>query len=85
MPAVFKDKRELDFSPDGKQVLYSTNVGGGKQLWVAAADGSNPKLLGENVVGFWGEDGKPVVRKETTPLAPSASPRSQQQEGQHRQ
>ena len=84
LPAAFQGKRDLDFSPDGKQVLYATNVSGGQQLWVAAADGTNPKILGENVIGFWGPDGKPVVRQKST-QTPSTSPRSQQEQGEHRQ
>ncbi len=33
------------FSPDGKRIVYMSDAGGGDNLWIANADGSNAKAL----------------------------------------
>lgn len=71
LPAALQGKEELQFSPDGSKVLYYTAGTAGRQLWVAAADGSGARLLGTNVVGSWSPEGEPVVEK-LPPVAPPA-------------
>lgn len=68
LPAALQGKGELIFSPDGKQVMYYVTVKTAKQLWVVNIDGTNARLLGENVTGRWGPDGKPVVEKIPDPV-----------------
>ncbi|HWI52997.1 MAG TPA: hypothetical protein VNT01_12735 [Symbiobacteriaceae bacterium] len=69
LPAALQGKEWITYSPDRKQVLYYTPGKTGKQLWQAQADGTKPILLGENVTGTWGPDGKPVVTKVQPPAA----------------
>jgi hypothetical protein len=65
LPQPLQGKESISFSPDGKQVLYYTPGKTGRQLWQAAADGAAPTLLGENLTGYWGKDGKPQMQKNT--------------------
>lgn len=67
LPLGLQGKDLAQFSPDGKQVLYYTTGRTGRQLWVAAADGKDARLLGENVAGEWDAEGKLVVTKVTNP------------------
>ena len=34
-----------DFSPDGKQIVFSSNVAGGSQIFISNADGKNSKRI----------------------------------------
>ena len=34
-----------DFSPDGKQIVFSSNVGNGSQIFISNADGKNSKQI----------------------------------------
>ena len=34
-----------DFSPDGKQIVFSSNVGNGSQIFISNADGKNLKQI----------------------------------------
>jgi hypothetical protein len=70
LPAALQGKDWLIFSPDRKQVMYYTPGKTGKQLWIAKADGTEPKFLGENVEGSFDPAGKPVVTK-VQPATPS--------------
>lgn len=70
LPAALQGKEEITFSPNGARILYYTSGEKGRQLWVANADGSSAKLLGENVAGSWSPEGEPVV----TPLASPEKP-----------
>ncbi len=75
MAAVLTSKEGVTFSPDGKQVSYYTPGKTGRQLWVAAADGTGAKLMGENVTGFWEEaTGQLVVQKVAGPPATTGGP-----------
>lgn len=89
LPAALQGKEWITFSPDRKQVLYYANGKTGKQLWVANADGTKPTLLGENVTGTWGPDGKPVVTKvqvQTTATGGKPGDRwAERQRGPHMQ
>lgn len=67
LPPAFKGKEGLQFSPDGRQVLFYAPGKTGRGLWLAAADGSNPKLVGENVTGFWQKPGGNLVVQKPTP------------------
>jgi len=55
LAAALKGKEQVTFSPDGKQVIYSTPGKSGPQWWQATAEGSSPRLLGENVLARWDE------------------------------
>lgn len=69
LPQPLQGKEGIEFSPDGKQVIYYAPGKTGKQLWLAGADGANPKLQGENVTGFWDKTGKLQVQKNVVPQA----------------
>ena len=75
LPAALQGKEQLTFSPNGQQVLYYTPGKTGLQLWLAKADGTDPKLQGENVTGFWDATGKLVVQKSTAPTPGTPLPR----------
>jgi hypothetical protein len=75
LPSLLQGKEGLMFSPDGKQVAYYTPGKTGKQLWVAKADGTDAKLIGENLIGFWGKDGKLETQKQVAPQAPGSTGR----------
>lgn len=54
------------YSPDGKHIAYSQAEGEGAQIWVANADGSNPKALTDapftiNSSPSWSPDGKRIA------------------------
>jgi len=89
LPAALQGKEWITFSPDRRRVLYYANGKTGKQLWVAKADGTEPKLLGENVTGTWGPDGNPVVTKIQPPTAVAGGkpgdPSVERQRGPHSQ
>lgn len=75
LPAALQGKENITFSTDGKQVLYYTPGRAGRQLWVAAVDGSKPLLVGENLTGFWRENGELLTARAAPPA---------QQNGTHR-
>lgn len=54
LPAALQGTTGLVFSPDGRQVLYYK----GRALFTALRDGSQPKLVGENLTGYWTPDGR---------------------------
>lgn len=70
LPAALQNTRELAFSPDGQQVLYHK----GTQLFTALRDGSQPKLVGQDLTAFWGPDGQLVTMKAPAPGAPAPAP-----------
>lgn len=74
LPALLQGKESPQFSPDGQQVLYYTAGKAGQQLWVARADGTAAKLMGENVIGNWNASGKLVVTKAVNPKPTSRIP-----------
>ncbi|HYF91897.1 MAG TPA: hypothetical protein VD969_06600 [Symbiobacteriaceae bacterium] len=90
LPQALQGKEWITYSPDRKQVMYYTPGKTGRQLWIAKADGTDARLQGENVTGFWGPDGKPVITKvQPAPGAAtvqgSAAADLERQPGQHRQ
>jgi hypothetical protein len=75
LPATLQGKEAITFSPNGNQILYYVTLITGRQLWVANADGTNPKLQAENRTGKWDIDNKLVIApllegspKSTSPL-----------------
>lgn len=89
LPAALQGKEWITYSPDRKQVLYYANGKTGKQLWIANADGTSPRLLGENVTGAWGPDGKPLVTKVQAQMTAAGGrpgdPSVERQRGPHKQ
>ena len=49
------------FSPDGKQILYTTLRGGFPELWVMKPDGSAAKSVTKGSQGSWSPDGRSIV------------------------
>jgi Tol biopolymer transport system component/DNA-binding winged helix-turn-helix (wHTH) protein len=53
------------YSPDGAQICFRSDRTGEEQLWVSAADGSNPRQVTQGPlrpsVGRWSPDGKALV------------------------
>jgi Tol biopolymer transport system component/tRNA A-37 threonylcarbamoyl transferase component Bud32 len=54
------------YSPDGKRIAFDSDRGGGHQIWVADADGSNPAALTSFASGLagspkWSPDGQFLV------------------------
>ena len=49
------------FSPDGKQILYTTLRGGFPEVWLMNRDGSGPKTITKGSQGNWSPDGKSIV------------------------
>jgi hypothetical protein len=74
LPLALQGKQSLTFSPDGKQVLYYSNGKSGKQLWIANADGTNPKYQGDDITGSWDEASKLVVVKPKPPAVGAGAP-----------
>jgi len=59
------------FSPDGKKIVFISDRSGAENLWVADADGSNPKALtkGRNTSYLspsWTPDGNYVIASKST-------------------
>jgi formylglycine-generating enzyme required for sulfatase activity/Tol biopolymer transport system component len=71
MRASGKDARQLThgtepdadprFSPDGRQVSYTTLRGGFPEIWLMSRDGSGPKLVTKGSQASWAPDGKSLV------------------------
>jgi TolB protein len=56
----------VSFSPDGKRIAYALAEGDSSQIWVANADGSDPRQLtdtrfGLNTSPTWSPDGKRIA------------------------
>ena len=56
-------EREVSWSPDGKRVAYISDQSGEEEVWVRDADGGNPLMLTQGVIGrlygpAWSPDGK---------------------------
>ncbi|TMC32880.1 MAG: hypothetical protein E6J28_14525, partial [Chloroflexi bacterium] len=53
------------WSPNGRQIAYSSDPGGNRQIWVMHANGAAPKQLtnapGSNRLPSWTVDGKSIV------------------------
>jgi Tol biopolymer transport system component len=49
------------FSPDGKQILYTTLRGGFPEVWAMNRDGSEPRFVTKGSQGSWAVDGKSIV------------------------
>lgn len=64
LPAGLQGTTGLAFSPDGRQVLYYK----GALLFTALRDGSQPKLVGEKLLGHWAPDGKLVTTQANQPV-----------------
>ncbi|MCE3283423.1 MAG: amidohydrolase, partial [Chitinophagaceae bacterium] len=57
------------FSPDGKQILFTSDAGGGDNIWVMNADGSNGKQITKEDFrllnnGAWTPDGQYIVARK---------------------
>ena len=49
------------FSPDGKQILYTTLRGGFPEIWLMNRDGGEPTFVTKGSQGSWAPDGKSIV------------------------
>jgi formylglycine-generating enzyme required for sulfatase activity len=49
------------FSPDGKQILYTTLRGGFPEIWQMNRDGSAPRFVTKGSQGSWAPDGRSIV------------------------
>ncbi|MFZ5823490.1 MAG: hypothetical protein ACOY94_04000 [Bacillota bacterium] len=63
LPAALQGTTGIAFSPDGRQVLYYK----GAQLFTALRDGTQPKLIGANLIGSWTPEGKLVTTSALSP------------------
>ena len=57
------------FSPDGKSIAYTSDAGGGDNIWIMAADGSNAKQVSKESFRLlnnpaWSPDGRFVVARK---------------------
>ena len=57
------------FSPDGKKILFTSDAGGGDNIWVMDRDGSNARqVTKENFRllnnGVWSQDGKYIIARK---------------------
>ena len=57
------------FSPDGKQILFTSDAGGGDNIWVMNADGSNAKQITKESFRLlnnaaWTPDGQYIVARK---------------------
>jgi imidazolonepropionase-like amidohydrolase/Tol biopolymer transport system component len=57
------------FSPDGKQILFTSDAGGGDNIWVMNADGSKPKQVTKETFRLlnnaaWTPDGKYIIARK---------------------
>ncbi len=72
------------YSPDGARIVFRSDRSGEEQLWVAAADGSNPVQITQGrqrpSVGRWSPDGRSIVfnnSKDALIFVASAGPDGQ--------
>ena len=49
------------FSPDGKQILYTSLRGGFPEVWLMNRDGSDPKFVTQGSQASWAPNGKSIV------------------------
>ncbi|RYZ52808.1 MAG: amidohydrolase, partial [Sphingobacteriales bacterium] len=57
------------FSPDGKKILFTSDAGGGDNIWVMNSDGSNPKQITRETFRLlnnaaWTPDGQYLVARK---------------------
>ena len=57
------------FSPDGKKILYTSDAGGGDNIWVMNRDGSKPTQVTKETFrllnnGAWSPDGEYIVARK---------------------
>jgi Tol biopolymer transport system component len=57
------------FSPDGKKILFTSDAGGGDNIWVMNRDGSNAKQITKETFrllnnGAWSPDGQYIVARK---------------------
>jgi len=57
------------FSPDGSQILFTSDAGGGDNIWVMNRDGSEARQVTEEDFrllnnGFWAADGEYIIAKK---------------------
>jgi len=57
------------FSPDGKKILFTSDAGGGDNVWVMDADGSNAKQITKESFrllnnGVWTPDGEYIIARK---------------------
>ncbi|OLY91469.1 Imidazolonepropionase [Cnuella takakiae] len=57
------------FSPDGKQILFTSDAGGGDNIWVMDRDGRNPRQITKETFRLlnnaaWMPDGKYIVARK---------------------
>lgn len=72
MTTAFEGATGLTFSPDGSKVFFYK----GTQLITALRDGSQARLVGENLVGAWAPDGTlQTTKKAPAPGTPGTTPR----------
>jgi len=64
------DEQDVDpvFSPDGKEMLFSSTRGGTPGVWVAARDGSAPRRICDGDQAEWSPDGKSIVLRRDEKL-----------------
>jgi formylglycine-generating enzyme required for sulfatase activity len=54
-------KADPRFSPDGKEILFTTLRGGFPEVWKMKRDASNPGAVTKGAQGDWSPDGKSIV------------------------
>jgi imidazolonepropionase-like amidohydrolase/Tol biopolymer transport system component len=57
------------FSPDGKKILFTSDAGGGDNIWVMDKDGSNAKQITKETFrllnnGVWSPDGQYIIARK---------------------
>ena len=57
------------FSPDGSEISYTSDAGGGDNIWIAEADGSNPRQLTKEDFRllnnpYWSPDGDYIAARK---------------------
>ena len=62
-----------DYSPDGKQIAFSSNRSGYEELWVANSNGSQPVELTDRRMPLtsnprWSPDGKKILFNSSSPI-----------------
>ena len=62
-PLTHDDHPDADprFSPDGKQVMYTSQRDGFPEVWVMNADGGEPRRITAGMQASWSPDGKSIL------------------------